>query len=249
MSLRLSTNLRNLMLGKQGQVIGAIGGTGITLVDGAGSDDTITDSGSGFVAAGFVAGSILFVTGCTTALNDTALTGVVVTSVAAGTLTIPTGSVNTGEAFPAGGVIAHAQGGSLRDIFKDSVLRIYSGAQPTNPDAATSGTLLLEISVDAGAFVHAAAANGLEFGAAANGAISKNSELWQDTGIASGTAGWFRLCGNPVDNGAESTTLPRVDGTVGTSGADLNMTNTSITVGATYTIDTFTLTLPLQYGA
>jgi len=249
MSLRLSTGIRDLMLGKQGQVVGALAGITLALTDEGASPDTITDSGNGFITQGFQVGSILYLNGCTTAANDSQITGVAVLTVAAGVITIPSGSVSTAETFLAGTVLAHAQGGSLRDIFKDGVLRIYSGSQPTNPDAATSGTLLLEISVDAGAFVHGAAANGLEFGAAASGAISKNSDTWQDTGIASGTAGWFRFCGNPVDNGASSTTLPRIDGTVGTSGADLNMTNTSITVGATYTIDTFTLTLPLQYGA
>ena len=110
--------------------------------------------------------------------------------------------------------------------------------------------MLLEITVSAGAFAHGAFDNGLEFGDAASGAISKASgDTWQDQGLAAGTAGWFRFCANPTDSGAASTTLPRIDGSVGTSGADLNMSSTSVTVGATYTIDDFTLTLPEYYGA
>ena len=113
-----------------------------------------------------------------------------------------------------------------------------------------AGTLLLEVSVDAGAFVAGAFDNGLEFGDAAAGIIAKAAgETWQDAGLAAGTAGYFRLVANPTDNGALSTALPRIDGSVGTSGADLNMSSTSISVGSTYTIDTFQLTLPEYYGA
>jgi hypothetical protein len=54
---------------------------------------------------------------------------------------------------------------------------------------------------------------------------------------------------NPTDAGASSTTLPRIDGSVGVSGADLNISNTVLVVGRTYTIDTFVLTLPEYYGA
>ncbi|HBF44016.1 MAG TPA: hypothetical protein DDW42_10405 [Desulfobacteraceae bacterium] len=142
------------------------------------------------------------------------------------------------------------KGGSIKDIFHDGVLRIYSGTQPSDADQAVAGTLLLEITESAGAFAAGEFANGLEFGAAAAGAISKAAaETWQDTGISSGTAGWFRLCANPTDAGASSTTLPRIDGSIGSSGADLNMSSTTIVVGSTYTIDTFTLTMPEYYGA
>jgi hypothetical protein len=110
--------------------------------------------------------------------------------------------------------------------------------------------LLLEISESAGAFVAGAFDNGLEFGDAASGAIAKAAaETWQDAGLASGVAGWFRFVGNATDAGASSTTLPRLDGSVGTSGADLNMASTSVTVGATTTIDSYSLTLPEYYGA
>jgi hypothetical protein len=193
---------------------------------------------------------VLFCTGATTSANDTAVTGAVIQGVAAGTITLLTGIVNTAEAFAAATIISAAEGGSLKDILRDGVLRIYSGSQPSSPDAAVSGTLLLEVSVDAGAFVHGAFDNGLEFGDAADGAISKASgETWQDTGIASGTAGWFRFVGNPTDDGSASTSLPRLDGNVGTSGADLNMSSTAVVAGSTYTIDSFTLTLPEYYGA
>jgi hypothetical protein len=238
------------MLGLVATVGGFVQGVGLAFVDGGGSDDTITDSGTGFITQGFAPGDVLFVTGATTAANDAGCTGVVVSGVVAGTLTIPTGSVDTAEAGIAKTIVGFARGGSLKDVLKDGVLRIYSGAQPASPDNAVAGTLLLEVTVDAGAFVHGAFANGVEFGDAASGIISKAAgETWQDQGLANGTAGWFRFCANPSDTGIASTTLARLDGSVGTSGADLNMSSTSIVSGSTYTIDTMALTLPEYYGA
>ncbi|MHC4310871.1 MAG: hypothetical protein ACYSW3_00185 [Planctomycetota bacterium] len=250
MALKLSTGLRDDMLGLVATVRGAIIGVGLAFVDGGGSDDTITDSGNGFVTAGFAPGDVLFVLGANTAANDVACSGAVLTAVVAGTITFATGTVDTAEAGIAGTVVAIARGGSLKDIFHDGVLRVYSGTQPSDPDTAVSGTLLLEVSESGGTFAHAAFANGLEFGDAASGIIAKAAaETWQGAGIAAGTAGYFRLCANPTDAGGASTTLPRIDGSVGTSGADLNMSSTTITVGATYTIDSFQFTLPEYYGA
>jgi hypothetical protein len=238
------------MLGLQATVVASFQGATGAFVDGGAGADTITDSGADFITNGFAPGQVLFCKGATTSANDTAVTGAVIQGVVAGTLTLLTGIVNTAEAFAAATIITASEGGSLKDIMRDGVLRIYSGSQPTSPDNAVSGTLLLEITVDAGAFVAGAFDNGLEFGDAASGQISKASgETWQDQGLAGGTAGWFRLCANPTDAGAASTTLPRIDGSVGTSGADLNMSSTTIVSGSTYTIDTFTLTLPEYYGA
>lgn len=247
--LRLSTGLRDKLLGLQATVRASFQGVTGAFVDGGGGADTITDSGNGFITAGFAPGQILFCKGATIAANNTAVTGAVIQSVAAGTITLLTGIVNTAEAFAAATVIAAAEGGCLKDVFRDGVLRIYSGSQPAAADNATSGTLLAEITVASGAFSHGAFTNGLEFGAAASGVIAKNAEVWSGLGLAAGTAGWFRLTANPTDSGSLSTTLPRLDGNIGTSGADLNMSSTTIVVGATYTIDTFQLTLPAYYGA
>jgi hypothetical protein len=251
MALKLSTGMRDKMNGLKATVGGCLIGAAGALVDGGVGADTITDSGNSFITKGFAPGDALFLQGATTGANDTAVTDAVVQGVAAGTLTLLTGIVNTAEAFAAGTALAYARGGSLKDILKDGVLRVYSGSQPADADTAASGTLLLEITEDAGAFVAGAFDNGLEFeDDPTGGEIEKASgETWQDTGIAAATAGWFRFYANPTDAGGASTTLPRIDGSVGTSGADLNMSSTSITVGATYTIDSFKLTLPEYYGA
>jgi hypothetical protein len=251
MTIKFSTGLRDKLNGLKGTVKGAIAGATVTLADGGAGADTITHSGNGFVTKGFAPGDALFVQGCTTAANDAALTGAVIQGVAAGTLTLLTGKVNTGEVFPAAGIIAVARGGSLKDVMKDGVINIYSGAQPSSPDTAVSGTLLLTLTVSSGAFVAGAFGSGLEFeDDPLSGEIEKSAaETWSGVGIAAGTAGWFRFVGNATDAGAGSTTLPRIDGSIGVSGADMNMPSTSITVGRTYTIDTFKFTLPEYYGA
>lgn len=127
----------------------------------------------------------------------------------------------------------------------DGVIDIYSGTIPADADTTEgSGTKLLRVTVDGGAFTSGAATNGLGFNSAASGAASKaDAETWQGEGLASGTAAWFRFYANTVVTGA-STTAVRFDGTVGTSGADLILTSTSIVSGATTTIDSATFTLP-----
>jgi len=130
-------------------------------------------------------------------------------------------------------------------IFNDGVIYIYSGSQPASADNAVSGTLLAKVTVDAGAFAFGSPTNGLSFAAAAvAGQLLKNAaETWQWLGEAAGVAGWFRLMANPVDNLGASTTLPRMDGTIGTFGADLNLSNVNIAVSQVGTIDTFTATI------
>lgn len=91
------------------------------------------------------------------------------------------------------------------------------------------------------------AVNGLEFGSASGGVISKDSDqTWSGAAVASGTAGWFRFVGSVADSGTTDSTESqfRIDGSIAASGADLNMTPTTITSGATQTISTFAITLP-----
>lgn len=129
--------------------------------------------------------------------------------------------------------------------FANGVIDIYSGTQPATADAAVTGTKLGTVTLASGAFADDVATNGLTFAAAAAGAVSK-SGVWSFNGIAAGTAGWFRLRGNAADAGAISTVLPRLDGSIATSGADLNLSNISIAVSSPTTVDSFTFTIPAQ---
>lgn len=139
-------------------------------------------------------------------------------------------------------------------IFEASV----SGAVVTIRPPAGSGTTYNAAAVTSTGSVTAtyvnmsggvAPVNGLIFGPAAVGVITKlSSQVWSFQGVnGPNTAGWFRLYGSDTaDSGAViSTTLyPRLDGSIATSGADLNLSNITITNGSTNTIDTFAFTIP-----
>lgn len=91
------------------------------------------------------------------------------------------------------------------------------------------------------------AVNGLQWGDAADGVLSKlSTQTWSGVAGASGTAGWFRIEAAVSDPGTldSSEAIIRVDGAVATSGAELNMSPTSIAASATQTISSFTVTLP-----
>ena len=127
--------------------------------------------------------------------------------------------------------------------FANGIIEVRTGAQPASANAATTGTLLGTITLNSGAFVAGSPTNGLTFAAATGGSVSK-SGVWSFNGIAAGTAGWFRLKGNALDNDALSTTLPRLDGSIAVSGADMNLSNISIAIGAPTTVDSFSWLQP-----
>jgi len=127
--------------------------------------------------------------------------------------------------------------------FANGIIEIRSGTQPASADAAATGTLLGTVTLASGAFTPGSPASGLTFAAAADGAVSK-SGVWSFNGVAAGTAGWFRLKGNALDNDLLSTTLPRLDGSIAVSGADMNLSNIAISSGAPTTVDSFVWTQP-----
>lgn len=129
--------------------------------------------------------------------------------------------------------------------FANGVIHIYSGSQPLDADSAVTGTLLGIVTTDGGAFAFGSPTNGLAFDAPVAGVVSKAAAgAWKFTGIANGTAGWFRLMGNASDSLGASTILPRVDGSVGVSGTDMKLSNLTIAIGAPSTIDAFAFTVP-----
>ncbi len=126
--------------------------------------------------------------------------------------------------------------GDFGTVLDASLLNIYSGSAPADADAV-EGTLLVSIGSDhADTYCHFLAA-------AVSGVLSKDANVWSGVASATGTATHFRLVVN-TDTGVLSTTEIRLQGTIGTSGADLNMSSVSIVSGATQTIDTFDITMP-----
>jgi len=126
----------------------------------------------------------------------------------------------------------------FKAVFKDCFINVYTGVRPTSPDDAASGTLLFTI------YSNGTSA-GLEFDDATAGTISKAAgETWSGTAVATGTAGYFRMFEAGDTPGNASTTVARIDGTVAISGADINMSNTSIVSGAVQTLSSFVFTMP-----
>jgi len=104
-------------------------------------------------------------------------------------------------------------------------IRIYDGAKAATADTAVGAQVLLaELRFGATAFAAAAA------GVATANAITQDSAA-----NATGTASWFR-----VIKSDGTTTL--FDGTVGTSGCDMNMATVSIVTNAIISISTMTYT-------
>lgn len=97
-----------------------------------------------------------------------------------------------------------------------ALLRIYDGTRPATGGAAT--TLLAELTCN------------VTFAPAASGGDLTLNAITQDASAnATGTATWFRIV---QSNG----TTHVLDGSVGTSGADLNLNSTSIVAGGTVDI-------------
>lgn len=125
----------------------------------------------------------------------------------------------------------------FKEAFTTGELRIFSGSAPADADAAETGTLLVTISKDG-------AGDPLGFGTPAAGVLSKNSgETWQGTIDSSGTATHWRLV-NTADDGSASTTLARVQGTVAAAGADMNLTDPTLTATEVQPINFFAVALP-----
>jgi hypothetical protein len=207
------------------------------------SDDSISDSGNGLVDAGFRVGMYIVVSGFTESGNNDIGK---ITSVASNGSKITVDWNLADEAAGDTVTITCVTARGLADIFEDCVLEIYSGSQPSDADSAETGTKLCRITVSGGSFTPGSPANGLDWNAPSSGKLSKASgETWSGTNLATGTAGWFRLYDNMYNTGVDSSAKKiRLDGAVGTSGAQLNMSSTSLTSGATTTIDQFDLTLP-----
>jgi len=103
-------------------------------------------------------------------------------------------------------------------------LRIYSGTRPANVAASITGTLLAELTLNA-TFAPGAA----------SGVLTLNSITADSSADATGTATHFRIF-------KSDGTTAVVDGDVSTSGADLNLNSTSITIGGNVSVTSFAVT-------
>jgi len=127
--------------------------------------------------------------------------------------------------------------------FDRGVIEVRTGSQPADANSPAVGTLLGTITQNGAAFTPGSPTNGLTFGAPVDGSVGK-SGVWSFTGIAAGTAGHFRFKANAIDNGEQSNTAVRLDGSCGPAGSDLVISNSRVAVGAPNTVDEFSYTVP-----
>jgi hypothetical protein len=109
-------------------------------------------------------------------------------------------------------------------IGTSAVLKIRSGAAPTNITDADSGTVLATLTLPS------------DWMAAASAGAAAKSGTWEDASAdATGTAAHFRIY-------ASDGTTQHMQGTVGTSGSDLNLDSVSFTAGQAFSVTSFTIT-------
>jgi len=120
---------------------------------------------------------------------------------------------------------ANAACDAVVDLANTGYIRIYTATQPADADTSiTDQTLLAELRFGATAF-----------GDAVAGVATANPITADSTADDTGTAAWFRALQSDG-----STVL--FDGSVGTSGCDLNLNSVAIQAGAEVSISSFTYT-------
>ena len=110
--------------------------------------------------------------------------------------------------------------------FNSGQLKVYAGSVPANADAALGGATLL------GTLTFSATA----FPAASGRSITANAITQDASADTTGTASFYRAFES------DGTTLIE-QGTVGTSGADLNLNTTSIVNGGPIQVSSFVRTM------
>lgn len=146
--------------------------------------------------------------------------------------------------------------GSIADAFGTTGrLVLYGGAVPETADAVVaSGAALVVIGDSAGGSAYGSLAS-LTFEAAASGVMAKEAaKTWSGTvvggGISPGTdATFWRIVettdGTAPDYGVSaSATAKRIQGTIGTVGADGNLSSVAMIDAAVQTIDFFSIGVP-----
>lgn len=254
MTLRLSTGARNA-IAQAGGIAGIFNRGSINIYSGAqpaSGDSAVTGSLLGTVTAASAA-----------LTQETQATGTI--TITGGTTSILTATVGTFNIIPDGPVPYNTSINQTASDLCDAINRngIYgasvSGAVVTikpRPGAGASHNALAVTSTGSVTATYAnmsggvATANALYLASPVSGVLAKPAGVvWGFNGLAVGTAGWFRFIASVADTGALLTAAPwlaRMDGSIATSGGDMNLSNLAITIGSPNTVDTFAFTIPAQ---
>ena len=115
---------------------------------------------------------------------------------------------------------------AIAALLNNGWLKIYDGAQPATANTGiTTQVLLAELRYGATAF-----------GPAVNGVATANAITQDSSNNATGTASWFRALKGDG-------TSPVFDGSVGTSGCDLNLNAVALAAGAATAVTSHTITV------
>ena len=140
--------------------------------------------------------------------------------------------------------------GSFKSIFDGGSIQIYGAVGgtasmiPATADASPTSlgaSLLCTVkNYNGGTPI------GLTFASTASGGVvtKTTSEVWSGVNSATGTALFYRLVTSTDTGNAVTDADARVQGTIGTAGADLNLSSVALTSGATQTIDYYSMAIP-----
>lgn len=257
MTFRLSTGMRNF-LNKQGSIDDALRNGWIEIYSGA----------QPATADAAVTGTLL----CTISVGGAAVTHEVLAS---GTVTLTGGAAGSVSAITVNGIEVLGAtvpfNVSLTQTAADIAAQINryrsypdytatsagavvtiravpgSGATPNGLAVVSTATTITK--TDANMAGGVAPVNGLLFDTSSGGVMPKlATQTWSGVNANTGTAGWFRQYGSVNDAGGLDTTAStlRVDGSVATSGADMNLNSTAFSSGATTTMSSWSMTMPSQ---
>lgn len=128
--------------------------------------------------------------------------------------------------------------GGFSEVMSGTVFKLYSGIVPAHANDSVGGaTLLCTISNTA------IPDDGVSFNDSTPAILTKPSaEEWSGTNVASGAATFYRLTSSE-DTGSASTTIPRLQGTVGVFNADLNLSSVNLVSGAPQSLTSYVVSL------
>ncbi len=133
--------------------------------------------------------------------------------------------------------------GSLKATLAGGFIHVYNSTVadiPATADAAIDPGVHTKLLTVYGDGISA----GLNLGTASGGAIGKAAgETWAGPVLATGNAVFFRFVA-AGDTGAASTTQARLQGRVGVSGAELNISSLALTSGNTQSINCIFICMP-----
>ena len=141
----------------------------------------------------------------------------------------------------------------LAEMMAGGWIGLYGTDLPDVPDAPTGGPLLARITQDGNLFLPPddPQKGGLQFYFSPTnpGAITRYG-VWKLTGLANGTAKWFRWWWSRPDDGSQSLTYPRVDGDVGDlqSLAALRLASVQMSAGKVIPMQFASIRLPIGSG-